>query len=65
MSERKVDIRRHGPLSERSGVTTLLDGQEQSAPTGRDREFRDAMMRATGAVEGIPTLIKEWGRWDV
>ena len=63
--ERKVDIRQHGPLSERSGATTLLDNQEQSAPTGRDKEFRDALTRATEAVQGVPTLMKEWGRWDV
>lgn len=65
MPERKVDIRRHGPLSKRSGATTLLDGQEQVAPTGRDREFRDALTRSSGAVQGVPTLLKEWGQWDV
>lgn len=65
MEERQVDIRRHGPLSERSGVTTILDGQEQVAPTGRTREFRDALTRSVEAAQGVPTLLKEWGRWDV
>jgi hypothetical protein len=61
MIQRKVDIRRRSPLSERSGATTALDRQEQFAPTGRGREFRDALTRAVGAAPGVPMLAKEWG----
>jgi hypothetical protein len=63
MEQRAVDIRRHSPLRKRSGVATALDNQEQVAPAGRDREFRDALTRAVGAVQGVPTLGKEWGWW--
>ena len=63
MEQRAVDIRRHGPLREKSGVVTALDLQEQAAPTGRTREFRDALTRAVGAVQGVPTLAKEWNWW--
>lgn len=63
MNERKVDVRRKGPLAVRSGATTPLDALEQAAPTGRGREFRDALTRAIGAVPGVPTLAKEWNWW--
>lgn len=63
MLERKVDIRRHGRLAQRSGVNTYLDPQEQVAPAGRSREFRDALTRAVDAVPGVPMLAKEWNWW--
>jgi hypothetical protein len=61
----KVDIRRKGPLARRSGAITFTDVYERDErPTGRSREFRDAITRAGDyAIAGIPTHMKEWGRW--
>ena len=65
MPDLKVDIRRHGPLEVRTGVNTSNDVLERDErPTGRSREFRDAITRAGNVViSGIPTHMKEWGRW--
>jgi len=62
----KVDIRRKGPLARRSGAITSTDVYERDErPTGRYREFRDALTRAGDyAIAGIPTHMKEWGRWN-
>jgi len=61
----KVDIRRKGPLAARTGAITSTDVYERDArPVGRSREFTDALMRAgDSAIAGIPTHMKEWGRW--
>lgn len=61
----KVDIRRNGPLARRSGAVTSNDVYERDErPTGRSREFRDALMRVgDSAIAGIPTHMKEWNRW--
>ena len=62
MKKAVVDIRRHGPLRKRSGVTTAMDVFERDGmPTARTREFRDALTRAGNvAVPGIPFQAKEW-----
>jgi len=61
----KVDIRRHGPLRARTGAVTSTDVYERDERlVGRSREFTDALMRAgDAAIAGIPTHMKEWGRW--
>ena len=61
----KVDIRRKGPLAARTGAITSTDVYEHDErPAGRSREFTDALMRAGDKViAGIPTHMKEWGRW--
>lgn len=60
----KVYIRRKGPLAARTGSITSNDVYERDErPAGRSREFRDAMTRVNGAISGIPTHMKEWGRW--
>jgi len=39
--------------------------ERDERPTGRSREFRDALTRAGDyAIAGIPTHLKEWGRWN-
>ena len=61
----KVDVRRHGPLAERSGAVTTTDKFERDErPVSRSMAFWDALTRASGAVSGIPTHMKEQGRWD-
>jgi len=62
----KVDIRRHGPLARRTGAITSTDTYELAGrPMGRSREFSDAIMRVGATpVSGIPTHMKEWGRWN-
>jgi hypothetical protein len=62
----KVDIRPHGPLKARTGVNTSTDPYERDErPVGRSREFFDAIMRVSAPViSGIPTHMKEQGRWD-
>jgi hypothetical protein len=30
-----------------------------------DREFRDALTRANGAVTGVKTQLSQWNRWSV
>lgn len=66
MPSLKVDIRRKGPLARRSGAITSTDVYERGEYlVGRSKEFRDALTRATGPViTGIPTHMKEWGRWN-
>jgi len=65
MPNLKVDIRRHGPLARRSGAVTSTDVYERlERPTGRSREFQDALTRASGAISGVPTHMKEQGRWN-
>lgn len=66
MPDVKVDVRRHGPLRARSGATTAMDTYERlGRPGGRSREFWDAIMRVSApAVPGVPTEMKEQGRWD-
>ena len=61
----KVDIRRKGPLAARTGAITSTDVYERAEyPVERSREFTDALMRAGNvATTGIPTHMKEWGRW--
>jgi len=61
----KVDIRPHGPLKARTGVSTSTDPYERDErPVGRSREFFDAIMRVSAPViSGIPTHMKEQGRW--
>lgn len=60
----KVDIRRHGPLAKRTGAVTAYDVYEKAEyRAGRDREFRDALTRATGATPGVVTSTMQWGRW--
>jgi hypothetical protein len=62
----KVDIRRHGPLARRTGAVTSTDTYERlERPVGRSREFWDAIMRVSATpVAGIPTHMKEQGRWN-
>jgi hypothetical protein len=66
MKSLKVDIRRKGHLARRSKVITSTDEYERDErPTGRSREFRDALTRAGNyAISGIPTHLTEWGRWQ-
>lgn len=61
----KVDIRRHSPLAKRSGAVTAYDVYERADyPTGRDREFRDALTRASSTpTPGVLTSTLQWGRW--
>ncbi|CAB4129779.1 hypothetical protein UFOVP115_118 [uncultured Caudovirales phage] len=60
----KVDIRRKGPLARRFGAITSTDVYENlGLPAGRSREFQDAFTRASGAISGVPTHMKEQGRW--
>ena len=64
MFTQKVDIRRHGPLRKRSKATTTTDVYENDLrPASRSMSFRDALTRASGAISGIPTHMKEQGRW--
>jgi hypothetical protein len=65
MKSLKVDIRRKGPLARRSGAITPNDVYERDErPTGRSREFRDALTRAGDyAIAGMPTHMKAWDRW--
>ena len=62
----KVDIRRHGLLAARTGAVTSTDPYERlERPVGRSREFFDALMRVSGhVIPGVPTHMKEWGRWN-
>lgn len=66
MPDVKVDIRRHGRLRELTGATTSTDTYEAlERPMGRSREFWDAIMRVSApVVSGVPTHMKEQGRWD-
>jgi hypothetical protein len=64
MPNLQVDIRRHGPLQARTDAITQDDLLEQlERPTGRTREFRDAITRVNGALPGVPTLATQWGRY--
>jgi len=65
-NELKVDIRRKGPLAARTGAITSTDVYERlERPVGRSKEFFDALMRVYApVVSGIPTHMKEQGRWD-
>lgn len=67
MPNREVDIRRHGPLAERSGVVTTNDPAEDAGiPLSRTREFRDELTKATGpSTQLIPTQIIAWRGWDL
>jgi hypothetical protein len=60
-----VDIRPKNRLRDLTGVATSTDKYERDErPVGRSREFTDALMRAgNNAISGIPTHMKEWGRW--
>lgn len=66
MKKIKVDIRRKGPLARRTGAITSTDVYEQQGLSmDRSRAFWDALTRAYGpVVPGIPTHMKEWGRWE-
>jgi hypothetical protein len=66
MPSLKIDIRRNGPLAKRSGAITSTDVYERTNyPVARSSEFTDALTRAVGpTVPGIPTHMKEWGRWQ-
>jgi hypothetical protein len=61
----KVDVRRHGPIAKSSGAVTTTDKFERDErPVSRSVAFWDALTRASGAISGIPTHMKAWGRWD-
>jgi len=62
----KVDIRRKSHLRALKGATTSTDVYErQGLAMGRSRAFWDALTRAHApVVPGIPTHMKEWGRWE-
>jgi len=60
----QVDIRRHGPLAKSTKAITAYDVYEKGTyPTGRDREFRDAITRADGSAPGVLTSALQQGRW--
>jgi len=65
MPSLKVDIRRKNGLRALKGATTSTDPYERDErPVGRSREFTDALLRSGDSViSGIPTHMKEWGRW--
>ena len=65
MPELQVDIRRHGPLAQRSGAITHNDKQERAyCYCDASREFRDAVTKVTApTAPAMPTLAMEWGRW--
>lgn len=66
MPKLKIKIRRDGPLDKSSGAVTTTDVYEKADyPAERTREFTDALTRAIGPVTpGIPTHMKEQGRWQ-
>jgi hypothetical protein len=65
MANKKINIRRNGPLAKRSGAITSTDVYERGEyTTDRSRAFTDALTRAVGAAPAVPTHLKEQGRWQ-
>jgi hypothetical protein len=62
----KADIRRHRRLAGLKDAVTSTDPYERlERPVGRSREFWDAITRVSApVVSGVPTHMKEQGRWD-
>ena len=65
MPKLEINIRRKGPLAKRSGAITATDVYERAEyPAERTREFTDALKRViTPSTSGVPTHMKDQGRW--
>jgi hypothetical protein len=52
-------------------ITKKLSNQElkvdrvENISRANSRDFRDALTRAKGAVDGVPTEAMQWIRWNV
>lgn len=52
-------------LKPRSSVTTQsMERYMMNRMSMSDRDFRDALTRANGAIPGIKTETTNWGRWS-